>query len=85
MLYPGEMYPTERSIDENIEGTPMEGVEHLGQYVFEMAQAKMKAMGEKGAVIDTVKDTGPVDEDEVMLGTVDEEEEEEGVPDGVGI
>lgn len=84
MLFPGEMFPTTRSVDQSVEGTPMEGVQHLGQYVFEMAQAKLKAMGGKGVVVDTVNDKGPVDEDEVMLGTVDEEEEEEGVPDGVG-
>ena len=83
MLVPGEMFPTERSIDDDVEGTPMEGVEHLGQYVFEMAQAKMKALGEKGVVVDTVNETGLVDEDEVMLGTIDEEEEQaERVPDG---
>ena len=36
MLAPGEMFPASRLLDDEVQGTPMEGVEHLGQYVYEM-------------------------------------------------
>ncbi|CAL5869410.1 uncharacterized protein PFLUO_LOCUS3639 [Penicillium psychrofluorescens] len=52
MVVPNEMFPTTRTLDTTVEGTPMESVEHLGQYVFEMTQAKVKAMGEGQVTID---------------------------------
>ncbi|KAL5356234.1 hypothetical protein BJX96DRAFT_186187 [Aspergillus floccosus] len=70
MLAPGEMFPTTRSLDDEVQGTPMEGVEHLGQYVFEMTQAKLKAMGEQNVVVEEAMqdgDDGLVDEDEDPL------------------
>lgn len=78
MLAPGEMFPTTRSVDDEVQGTPMEGVEHLGQYVFEMTQAKLKAMGEDIMVEDAIPDADAelVDEDEVMLGAGEEQDEE---------
>ena len=42
MIVPGEMMPTSRGIEDDVEATEMTGVEHLGQYVYEMTQAKMK-------------------------------------------
>lgn len=81
MLEPGEMFPTSRLLDDEVQGTPMEGVEHLGQYVYEMTQAKLKAMGEDIIVEDAMPDAdaGPelVDEDEVMLGAGEEQEPDE--------
>ena len=78
MLAPGEMFPTSRLLDDEVQGTPMEGVEHLGQYVYEMTQAKLKAIGEDIIVEDAMPDAdaGPelVDEDEVMLGAGEEQE-----------
>ena len=79
MLAPGEMFPASRSLDDDVQGTPMEGVEHLGQYVFEMTQAKLKAMGDQDVVIEDAMVDGDGngdsdggerlgDEDEVMLG-----------------
>ncbi|KIW82749.1 hypothetical protein Z517_01992 [Fonsecaea pedrosoi CBS 271.37] len=42
----GEMFPTTRLLEDEVENTSeMDGVEHLGQYVFEMTQAKVKALG----------------------------------------
>ncbi|KAL6231173.1 hypothetical protein BDW75DRAFT_50389 [Aspergillus navahoensis] len=80
MLAPGEMFPATRTLDDDIEGTPMEGVEHLGQYVFEMTQAKIKALGGEGAIVD---ETMPDEEgdlieygDEEMLGAGEEEVED---------
>lgn len=73
MLAPGEMFPSARSQDDEVQGTPMESVEHLGQYVFEMTQAKLKAMGEENIAIDNevqvADEDQVVDEDEVMMGT----------------
>lgn len=79
MLAPGEMFPTTRSLDDEVQGTPMEGVEHLGQYVFEMTQAKLKAMGEANVVVEEAMPDGDdelVDEDEVMLGAGEEQDED---------
>ena len=41
MLTTGEMFPASRLLTDEVEGIEMEGVEHLGQYVFEMTQAKV--------------------------------------------
>ncbi|PLN81218.1 DEAD helicase superfamily protein [Aspergillus taichungensis] len=83
MLAPGEMFPASRSLDDDdVQGTPMEGVEHLGQYVFEMTQAKLKAMGDQDVIIEDAMVDGDGngdsdggerlgDEDEVMVGAGD--------------
>ena len=41
-IVPGETFPTERGVGDEAESTEMEGVEHLGQYVFEITQARME-------------------------------------------
>ncbi|CAG8287914.1 unnamed protein product [Penicillium olsonii] len=69
MLSPGEMFPSARDANAAVGGTPMESVEHLGQYVFEMTQAKVKAMGDGDIVIE---DAAPVEED----GLLEEDEDE---------
>lgn len=79
MLAPGEMFPTSRALDADVEGSPMEGVEHLGQYVFEMTQAKVKAMSDGEMVVDEAVPSGEdglLDDDEVMLGADDEDPED---------
>ena len=43
-LVTGETFPTQRLLDEEVEGTEMEGVEHLGQYVYEITQAKIASL-----------------------------------------
>lgn len=80
MITTGEMFPTSRRLDDTVDGTAMEGVEHLGQYVFEMTQAKIKALGEENieiidpsAVVDGEDEV--IDEDEVMTGAGDAEED----------
>jgi intron-binding protein aquarius len=86
MLVPGEMSPTTRTLDDDeVAGTPMEGVEHLGQYVYEMTQAKLKAMGEQEQDVviedaDAAPEPDLVGEDDVMLGTGEVEEEQEQDP-----
>ncbi|KAL2803232.1 hypothetical protein BJX63DRAFT_412680 [Aspergillus granulosus] len=80
MLAPGEMFPTARAVGDEVQGTAMEGVEHLGQYVFEMTQAKIKAMGGQDAIIDESMPDGEdglvEDGDEVMLGAGEEGDED---------
>ncbi|KAL4769678.1 P-loop containing nucleoside triphosphate hydrolase protein [Aspergillus nidulans var. acristatus] len=80
MLAPGEMFPATRTLDDEVKGTPMEGVEHLGQYVFEMTQAKIKALGGEGAIVDEAMpdEEGDLieDGDEEMLGAGEEGDED---------
>lgn len=40
-----ELFPSTRHLADEVQGTTMENLEHLGQYVYEMTQAKMQAMG----------------------------------------
>jgi intron-binding protein aquarius len=80
MLAPGEMFPTARTIGDEVQGTAMEGVEHLGQYVFEMTQAKIKALGGQDAVVDESmpdeQEDLVEDGDEIMLGAGEEGDED---------
>lgn len=46
----GEMFPTRRGVDGEVSSTEIHGLEHLGQYVYEMTQAKVKAIGGTVAV-----------------------------------
>ncbi|KAK6501069.1 hypothetical protein TWF481_008919 [Arthrobotrys musiformis] len=39
-----EMWPTERLVTSPVEATVIEGVEHLGKYVFEMTEAKLASL-----------------------------------------
>lgn len=49
-VVPGEMFnSTKRLVDDDVKGTEMTGVEHLGQYVFEMTQAKIQQLKKDGA------------------------------------
>lgn len=80
-LVTGEMFPAERLADNDFvdaeEGKVvyMEGVEHLGQYVYEMTKAKVEDL-KKGAT------TLPMEE--IVVGdSSDEEDEEEAVEDDV--
>ncbi|KAF3166940.1 hypothetical protein TWF788_011530 [Orbilia oligospora] len=43
-LTTGEMWPTERLVTSSVEATVIEGVEHLGKYVFEMTEAKLASL-----------------------------------------
>jgi intron-binding protein aquarius len=71
------MYPTERLVnDDNVEGTEMTGVEHLGQYVYEMTKAKVKALKESGGMLPEA----PIEErydEEVDGAVIDEDVPEE--------
>ncbi|KAF2097522.1 hypothetical protein NA57DRAFT_41462 [Rhizodiscina lignyota] len=80
-----EMYPTSRVLVDKVEKgrmAEMEGVEHLGQYVFEMTQAKVKALKEGGGMLPPVAEVAmkdaDLDDDEV--GLINDEVEEEMGP-----
>ncbi|KAK3066037.1 hypothetical protein LTR53_017762, partial [Teratosphaeriaceae sp. CCFEE 6253] len=77
-LVTGEMFPAQRDVADEVQTTEMEGVEHLGQYVFEMTKAKVKALKEGGGVLPPPATTGAsrMEEDE-------EAEEDEGEGGGV--
>ena len=44
----GELHPTARLLEDGVSAVEMEGVEHLGQYVFEMTQAKIAGLKQNG-------------------------------------
>jgi intron-binding protein aquarius len=71
----GEMYPTSRGVDEQAATTEMEGVEHLGQYVYEMTQAKIKSLKETGVQAVTIPTTAEIDMVDIAESS---EEEDEG-------
>jgi intron-binding protein aquarius len=76
MLTTGEMFPTNRTLEQPVEGTAMEGLEHLGQYVYEMTQAKIKALGKDPEVLDEIlnMEGSNEGEDKAMLPTKADEE-----------
>lgn len=83
-LVVGETFPTARAVsEESVEEAEMDGVEHLGQYVFEMTQAKVTAL-RAGAEALPSGDGGPaggvVDDEDVHAGG-ELEEVDEGVED----
>jgi intron-binding protein aquarius len=51
LLTTGEMHPAQRLLEDEVDSVEMDGVEHLGQYVYEMTQAKVKALGREIAVV----------------------------------
>ena len=74
-----ETWPSQRGLEDEVEGTEMTGVEHLGQYVFEMTQAKVKMLKEGADVLppqesakvldvdpDVVEEEGEVEETQPM-------------------
>lgn len=77
MLVTGELFPTSRKLDDKVEATEMTGVEHLGQYVYEMSQAKLKQMngGSAGGALPKV-----IAIEERNIEDEEREEEEDGVP-----
>ncbi|KAI3533420.1 intron-binding protein aquarius [Colletotrichum filicis] len=89
MLVTGELYQTERpnvgDVKAEVPGEVcMEGVEHLGQYVYQMTNTKVKQLQAEG----TIAGGGEMEVLETPLEVVDEAEEDvnddvEAIPDGV--
>ncbi|PTB48887.1 hypothetical protein M431DRAFT_10562 [Trichoderma harzianum CBS 226.95] len=77
MLVTGELFPTERqSTDEDgaVEGeVVMEGVEHIGQYVFEMTNTRIQQLqAEQGVLMDSTIDEVEEEGQEGYYGEEDE-------------
>lgn len=77
----GEMYPSTRGVEEDVQGTEIHGLEHLGQYVFEMTQAKVKSLGGSVAVVKEGNggvdgEEGLLDDDGDLVGVGGEEDED---------
>lgn len=77
MLTTGEMFPASRLLTDEVEGTEMEGVEHLGQYVFEMTQAKVERLKRGENILPTQKVEVGIIEDEEIDDQADEAKVEE--------
>lgn len=79
-LVTGELWPSQRQLPEDLnEALPgeavMEGVEHLGQYVFEMTQTKIEQLrGEKGL---PPPEAMPLETEVTDMQPISEENEEE--------
>lgn len=80
-LVTGELWPTQRPAATGNQEVPgevtMEGVEHLGQYVYEMTNTKVKQLQAEGAAPEPL---APIEEDGegYVLPAEDEEAEELG-------
>ena len=74
-LITGEMYPTQRGLNDDVAGkvAEMAGVEHIGQYVFEMTQAKIAAMGGSVRVADAMNGNEEVLEEDDIVEEVEED------------
>ena len=80
MLVTGELFPTSRALTDETEATEMTGVEHLGQYVYEMTQAKLKQLNGRPVITQALPDIVEDDDGERGLIGGDDEEEEEDDP-----
>ena len=62
----GEVFPTQRLLEDKAEGTELTGVEHLGQYVFEMTQAKVKMLKSGASILPPQEVSLNIEEDGEM-------------------
>lgn len=83
LLTTGEMFPASRGLEDEVEAVEMSGVEHLGQYVFEMTKAKVESLRAGGKPLPAIEETPEAmrmeveDEGEGMVGEAMEEDKEE--------
>jgi len=75
MLVTGELFPTSRALIDEVDATEMTGVEHLGQYVYEMTQAKLKQLNGGPIITQALPDI--VEDDDGVQGLIDGDDEEE--------
>jgi len=83
----GELWPSARILkDEENKKVPgesqMENVEHLGQYVYEMTNAKVQQLRAERGLPEAALTSLPLEESKDALGRVDEEYIEEEIHDG---
>jgi len=74
-LVTGETFPTKRGVDDNVAVAEMDGVEHLGQYVYEMTNAKVADLKAGQGVLPPVAENAEVEDDDE--GPEEEEGDEE--------
>jgi intron-binding protein aquarius len=80
MLVTGELWPSKRVLkDEENKSVPgesqMENVEHLGQYVYEMTNAKVQQLRAERGLPETELVAPPLGEDDEGLGIIEEDYE----------
>jgi intron-binding protein aquarius len=80
MLVTGELWPSQRVLkEEEGKGVPgesqMENLEHLGQYVYEMTNAKVQQLRAESGLPETGLLAPPLGEDEDGLGIIEEDYE----------
>ncbi|MCJ1281245.1 hypothetical protein MMC26_000563 [Xylographa opegraphella] len=92
MLVTGELYPASRALTDEVEATEMTGVEHLGQYVYEMTQAKLKQLNGRPVITQALPDIVEGDGGEQgLIGGDDEEDDDdpaahpEDLEDAIGV
>ncbi|KAI9793042.1 MAG: hypothetical protein M1816_000940 [Peltula sp. TS41687] len=91
-LVTGEMYPTMRKAEDEVEQgstANMEGVEHLGQYVYEMTTAKVQALagqsGPAGMAVGTEMTMAQPKMEEGGFVDDEEDDEREGLEEEVDV
>ena len=78
-VVPGELFPAARGVDDqNVAATEMTGIEHLGQYVFEMTQAKVKQLEAGGLALPAPEAKAHTDVDGSVEAAEDRDAEVEG-------
>lgn len=83
LLTTGEMFPASRLLGDDLEATEMTGLEHLGQYVYEMTNAKIESLKVQGGRLPMVEQTPEmmkVDVEDAGAGSLEKRMEEEEQP-----
>jgi len=82
----GEMFDTaSRTAEAEVDATEMDGVEHLGQYVYEMTQAKVKSLKEGREKLPEIEagtgmgEDGAEENEQDIVQELDDEEDFENV------
>lgn len=87
-LVTGELWPSQRKLSEDVAETVpgeavMEGVEHLGQYVYEMALTKMEQMRAEKGLPSAEAEVMALDQMEITTIPEQDEEDNEAAPQGL--
>lgn len=83
LLTIGELFPAQRLLNDEVDATEMTGVEHLGQYVYDMTQAKLEAV-RAGENVVLIRGTDAIRTDVVVTDAADiasDAEADEAIPD----
>jgi len=84
MVVTGEMYGgVARSVGDKVESTEMTGVEHIGQYVYEMTKAKIEASSTQGQALAEFRPFDVDVADAVGEGEHENEEVDEQLPEAL--